>query len=60
MDEDDRNLRRIVSFENSVFRFRRNKIIFTSNLTLAGSDFHRIGAATEKAWVPAVAFTRGM
>ena len=28
-------------------------IILPSALTLAGSEFHTVGAATEKAWVPA-------
>ena len=32
---------------------RRNETILPSDLKLAGSEFHNVGAATEKAWVPA-------
>ena len=39
MDEGARNLR------IDVFRHRRNEI-FPSNLTLARSEFHRVGAGT--------------
>ena len=42
MDEGARNLRRIVSFKQISF-----KTIFPSNLTQTGSEFHRIGVATE-------------
>ena len=31
-----------------------------SDLTLAGSEFHTVGAATEKLWVPAFVFTQEM
>ena len=31
-----------------------------SDSTLAGSEFHTVGAATEKARVPAFVFTRGV
>ena len=31
-----------------------------SDLTLAGSELHTVGAATEKARVPAFVFIRGM
>ena len=34
--------------------------LLPSDLTLAGSEFHTVGAATEKARVPAFVFTRGM
>ena len=56
MDEEARRLRRI----GSIFRRRRNETILPSDLTLAGSEFHTVGAATEKARVPAFVFTRGM
>ena len=46
MDDGVRNLRRIGHFKEIA--------IFPSNLTLAGREFHRVGAATEKAFV----FTR--
>ena len=60
MDEGARKLRRIGSIRIYVFRRRRNEIIFHSNLTLTGSEFHRVGAATEKARIPVCVFTRGM
>ena len=31
--------------------------MFPSNLTMAGSELHKVGAATEKARVPAFVFT---
>ena len=47
------NLRNIGSFKKIDVRRRRNETIFPSNLTLAGSKFHRVGAAIEEARVPA-------
>ena len=41
-------------------RLRRNETILPCDLTLAGSEFHTVGAATQKARVPAFVFTRGM
>ena len=60
MDEDARRLRRIGSIKERGFRRRRNETILPSGLTLAGSEFHTVGAATEKARVPGLVFTRGM
>ena len=60
MDEDTRKLRRIGSIKEIGFRGRRNKTILPSDLTLPGSEFHTVGAATEKARVQAFVFTRGM
>ena len=60
MDEDPRKLRRIGSIKKIVFRRRRNETILPSDLTLAGSQFHTVGMATEKPRVPAFVFTRGM
>ena len=40
-----------------VFRRRRNEAIVPSDLTLVGSEFHTISAATEKARVPAFVLT---
>ena len=34
------------------------KLLLPSDLTLAGSEFHTTGAATEKARVPAFVFTQ--
>ena len=34
-------------------------ITFSADLTLSGSEFHRVGAATEKARVPAFVLTLG-
>ena len=53
-------LRRIGSIKDIGFRHRRNETILPSDLTLAGSEFHTVGAATEKAQGPALVFTRGM
>ena len=54
MVEGARKMKRMGSIEEEIylFRHRRNEIIFPSNLTLAGSEFHTVGVATEKAWVP--------
>ena len=63
MDEGSRKLRRIGSIKEICFRRRRKEtIIFLlpSDLTLTGSEFHRVGAATEKARVPAFVLTRRM
>ena len=62
MDEEARRLRRIGSIKEIglIFRRRRNETILPSDLTLAGSEFHTVGAANEKARVPAFVFTRGM
>ena len=49
MDEGVRKLMRIASIKIMVFRRRRNE---TSDITLAGSEFHTFGAATEKAQIP--------
>ena len=59
IDEEARRLRRIGSIKE-VFRRRRNETILPSDLTLAGSEFHTVGAATEKARVSAFVFTQGM
>ena len=55
-----RRLRMIGSIKEIIFRRRRNETISPSDLTLAGSEFHTVGAATERAWVPALVFTRVM
>ena len=34
--------------------------MFPTNLTLAGSEFHRVGAATKKVRVTSFVFTRAM
>ena len=60
MDEDARKLRRIGSIKEIVFRRLRKETILPCDLTLAGSEFHTVCAATEKARVPAFVFTRGM
>ena len=60
MDEEVRRLRRIGSFKEIVFNRRRNEIILPCDLTLAESEFHTTGAATEKARVPAFVFARGI
>ena len=60
MDEDVMKLRSIDSIKKIVFRRRRNETTLPSDLTLAGSEVHTVGAATEKARVPAFVFTRGM
>ena len=44
--------KRIDSITNIGFRRRLNETIFPSYLTLPGNEFHRVGAATEKARVP--------
>ena len=41
------------------FSLRRNVVIFPTDLTLTGSEFHRVGAATEKALVPTFVLTLG-
>ena len=38
----------------------RNETILHFNLTLTGSEFHRVVAAPEKVPVPTFVFTRGM
>ena len=60
MGEGARNLRRIGRFKEVGFRRWRNEAIFSTNLILACSEFHRVGAAIEKARVLAFVFTRGM
>ena len=47
MNDSARKLRRIGSIRErgNVSRRRRNEVIFRSNLTLAGSEFYRVGAA---------------
>ena len=60
MDEDARKLWRIGSIKEICVRRRRNETILPSDLTLAGSEFYTVGAATEKALVPVFVFTRGM
>ena len=60
MDEGSRKLRRIDSIKEICFRRWRKETLLPSDLTLTGSEFHRVGAATEKACVPAFVLTRGM
>ena len=48
MDEEARKERRIGSIKEIGLRRRRNETILPSDLTLAGIEFHTIGAATEK------------
>ena len=60
MDEGSRKLRSIGSINDICFRRRRKVPVLPSDLTLTGSEFHRVGAATEKASVPAFVLTRGM
>ena len=60
MDEEATRLRRIgnvteIRFETSV---EWNETISPSDLTLAESEFHTVGVATEKARVRAFVFTR--
>ena len=59
MVEGARKIKRIGSIDEEiyVFRCRRNETTFPSNLTLAGSELHTGGVATEKAWVPVLANT---
>ena len=45
-----------VAFKRLVFKRQRNENIFPSNLTLAESEFYRVGLATEKAQVPTFVF----
>ena len=54
MDGDAKKLRRIGHFENIGFQITANEAIFLADFTLSGSEFHRVGAATEKARVPAL------
>ena len=42
-----------------VFSLRRNVVIFPTWLTLTGTEFHRVGAATEKTLVPTFVLTLG-
>ena len=48
MDEEARRLRRIGTIKEIGFRRRRNETVLPSDLTLAGSEFHIVGATTEK------------
>ena len=41
-----------------IIRLRIN-VIFPTDVTLTGSEFHRVGAATEKALVPKFVLTLG-
>jgi len=41
------------------FRWRRNVIMVSAGFIVSGSVFHKVGAATEKARVPAFVFTLG-
>ena len=50
---------RINKFKQVGFCLRRNVVIFPTDLTLTGSEFHRVGAATEKALVPIFVLTLG-
>ena len=59
MDGGAKKLRRIDNFDKMVFRLRRNEAIFLADFTLSGSEFHRVGAATEKDRVPAFVLTMG-
>ena len=59
MDGGAKKLRRIGHFEKIGFRLRRNEAIFLADVTLSGSEFHRVGAATEKARVSAFVLTLG-
>ena len=58
MDEEARRLRKIGSIKEIGFRRRRNETMLPSDLTLAGSEFHTVGATIEKARVPVFVFTR--
>ena len=58
MAEGARKLRRIGSIKEVGFRRQQNETLIPSNLTLAGSEFHTVGAATEKARVPCFVFAR--
>ena len=49
MDEGARKLRRIGSIRYRFLNVDKNETIFPSIFTLAGSEFHTVGAATEKA-----------
>ena len=40
---------RISKFIQVGFQFKGNVAIFPTNFTITGSEFHRVGAATEKA-----------
>ena len=44
MDEEARRLRRIGNIKEIGFRRRRNETILPSDLKLAGSEFHTVGA----------------
>lgn len=50
MDGYARKLRRI----GTVDKMRRNCIMFSTDLPLRGSEFQRVGAATETALVPVI------
>ena len=39
-------------FKQVGFSLWRNVVIFPTDVTLTGSEFHRVGAVTEKALVP--------
>ena len=43
-----------------VFSLRRNVVIFPTYLKLTGSEFHRVGAATEKALASTFFLTQGI
>ena len=60
MDEEARRLRRIGSIKEIGIGVGGMKLLLPSDITLAGSEFHTVSAATEKARVPALVFTRGM
>ena len=51
MVEGARKIKRIDSIEEEIYLFRRRRNE-SSHLTLSGSEFHTVGVATEKAWVP--------
>ena len=48
---------KISKFKQVGFSLQRNVVIFPTHLTLAGREFHRVGAVTEKALVPTFVLT---
>ena len=48
-----------ISLNSWVFSLWQNVVIFPTDLTPTGSEFHRVGAATAKALVPTFILTLG-
>ena len=60
MDEVARKLSRRDSIKEIGFYSGKKVYFLLIKLTLAGSEFHRVGATTEKAQIAAFIFTQGI